>query len=186
MEDLIGLIAIIVFAVINMLAQGAKKKQMRRSESPDGEETVPQKAPSSLEEFLGRLAEKLEPKETELPAWPEDRAKPDYLAEMKVFEAARPAPPPPIPEPMMLETELPEIALPSQNVSLRRAMKSVPSELVHSMRMPLTPMLRSSAGAGTGQTVSLRKKSDLKKAIIAQIIFSAPRAYDTTFDNTVL
>ena len=52
MEDLFGLIAIIVFAVINMLAQGAKKKRQRESKPAEPGQEAPKTQPSSLEQFF--------------------------------------------------------------------------------------------------------------------------------------
>lgn len=84
----------------------------------------------------------------------------------------------------MAESEQPE----RSEISLKTAIKSIPSALSASnnMRTPSMPMFKTNSSTGRGYGISLRKKSDLKKAMIANLIFSPPRAYDTSFDNTIV
>ncbi|WP_372846350.1 hypothetical protein, partial [Pontiella sp.] len=52
------------------------------------------------------------------------------------------------------------------------------------LRLASTPILRSSSAGRID--FPLDNKADLKKAIIANIILSAPRAYATDFENTIV
>jgi hypothetical protein len=191
MEDLIGLIAFIIFAAVNILAQSAKKKRNQQTGSDSSPDGMPEKKPSTLEEFFENLAEKLDPKEPELPEWPEGYEKPDYMQEMKEFneaQQAEPAPPPVPMEPVHIVEDTDEDILPKIGAtSLKTAIKSVPALAAGSlnMRFVASPMLKSQT-AGNGYRISLKDKSELKKAIIANIIFSPPRAYDSTIENTII
>ena len=50
------------------------------------------------------------------------------------------------------------------------------------MRIKTPPLLRSAAG----QTdFNLDDRKQLKQALIASMVFGQPRAYDTSFDNTI-
>jgi hypothetical protein len=93
-----------------------------------------------------------------------------------------PMPPPEVKEP---EVKEPEVRFSDQTVSLKTAMKSMPSSIA-SMRgiaMASAPILRS----GTAGQIDfpLKERSVLRKAIIANLIFSPPRAYDASFDTTI-
>ncbi|MDH3981831.1 MAG: hypothetical protein OES84_02900 [Kiritimatiellaceae bacterium] len=190
MDDLIGLIFFVVVAAVNLLAQANKKKKQREALAPEGEEH-PRKEPNSIEEFFESLAEKLEPKPTELPEWPKNFERPDYMKEMEEFKTEPTAEIIPAPEPEQapaIETkELPAFPMshpPKKITASKSAMASMPSIVSNSqgMRIASTPMLRSQTG--NNLHFSLRKRSELRKAIIANIIFSPPRAYDSTFENT--
>ncbi len=196
MDDLIGLLVIIAIAIFNMLAQaGKKKKPARPAQRPGG--APPKRAPATIEDFFEELAEKMEPKQTELPDWPKGYERPDYMKEMEDFERARaeeleeekvtePIPvPEPNPEPALPTFEPDPAVEPMRQVaSLKSAMRAVPSAIINTngMRIATAPMLRSSTAGKIDYP--LGQKSELKKAIIAKLIFSPPRACDPSFDNT--
>ncbi|MBT8046665.1 MAG: hypothetical protein KJN67_05840, partial [Pontiella sp.] len=154
--------------------------------------------PSTIEEFFENLTEKLEPKPTELPEWPEGYERPDYMKEMEAFTTAReetyeeeetaeiiPMPPPaPRPTPMALDAEPvpPAIAEVEPLAFLKSGLKSMPAMIFssQSMRMPSASITNPALGR---IDFPLENKRDLKQAIIANIILRPPRAYDTTIEN---
>ena len=195
MEDLIPFLIFIVIVIINLVKfvaqKGGKKK---RAPTPSGA-PPPKRQPTTLESFFEELAGKLEPQPTELPDWPESRERPDYMKEMEEFEpdlaeaseeerAAEiiPMPPPVFAEP---EIKIPDIPPSVQTVSLKSAMKSIPSGItsLKSMTIASAPILRSS---NVGRIdFPLKEKAVLRQAIIASLIFGPPRACDATFDTTI-
>lgn len=201
MEDLVPFLIFIVIALVNLvkfiLEKGVKDKQppARPGQEP------PRREPTSLEEFFDELAEKLEPKPTELPEWPEGRERPDYMQEMEEFEQARAeeleeealAEPIPVPmekaEPVSVKAEappeIPGIPPVTQTAALKSMMRSVPAAISNSkgMRIASAPILRSQSAGRID--FPLGNKADLKQAIIANLVFGPPRAYDCSFDNTI-
>ncbi|MBN2685304.1 MAG: hypothetical protein JXR40_08490 [Pontiellaceae bacterium] len=193
MEDSLFVFVIIGVIIINAL-KFFLQKQLNTSQSDDA---VPKKKTSPLEEFLQEIAEKVEGKPREVPAWPEEIERPDYLQEMQEYKLGQmnptrlkhspePVTPPPPPAPM------PEMPMKSQEtVKGIRSVKptsfkiSVKGMYVPGMNFPQSgqaPILRSSTGK-TAFDLNSRKKA--KKALIAQMVFSRPRAYETSFDNTI-
>lgn len=198
MDDLVPFLIFVVIAVVNLLKFAAEKGGKKRQAPRPSGAAQPKRQPTTLETFFEELAGKFEPQPTEVPDWPESRERPDYMKEMEVFETARaeayeeeePAEtitmPPPKPAPAFMKpvAAVPEIQHPDQAKSLKSAMRSMPALITNSkgLRIASAPILRSSAGR---IHFPLRKKSELRKAIIANIIFSPPRAYDASFDNTI-
>lgn len=194
MEDLIGLIVIIVFAVINLLSQAGKKKRPAPpGAAPDPDRGQPRQAPASIEEFFEILNEKLAPKPTPLPDWPEGRPRPDYAREASEYEQSRwmdfgdaenesekiaAVAPPEQPKPPLLQPAEPQPVADLPRSSRKTFAGS------HGLRMPSSPLLRSKS-AGT-LSFNLSKRANLKKAIIANIVFSPPRAYDPRFETTTM
>ena len=199
MEDLVPLLIFVVIAVINFLKyvseKGGKKKP--GPEPAPGEQ--PRRQPSSIEEFFEDLATKFEPQPTELPDWPEDQERPDYMKEMEEFEAEpaaafeapkvpETAPAPPEPQSWssikQAEEATAERVTLDHTASLKSAMRAMPAMLSssRSLRFPVTPM----PGSRPGKIdYNLREDGALRRAIIANIIFNRPRAYDASFDNTI-
>jgi hypothetical protein len=100
-----------------------------------------------------------------------------------------PMPPPkPKPAPLFRGVEKPITDIPQtvQVSSLKAVMKSIPSLVSNSrsMRIASTPILRSSTAGKTD--FPLDSRSDLRRAILANVIFGPPRVYDTSFDNTIM
>lgn len=189
MDDLIGLLIFIIFGVINLLAQSAKKKKQRElGQAPEGS-PKPRSTPSSIEEFFEEVAKKFEPQPTELPDWPEDRERPDYAAEQAQFTADIDPEPEPvaeiIPIPVKEEKEVSEPQQQAHHASLKTAMASIPSisSGFSSIRLPSPPGMNQ--GSGGTINYSLKSKKALRKAIIANVVFSAPRAFDASFENTI-
>ena len=196
MEDLVPFLIFIVIALVNLVKYILEKGAGTRKTPAETSRGPQRREPVSLEEFFETLAEKMGPKPTELPEWPEGYERPDYMQEAEEYETALAktyieedavehlpavtAEPSPI-----LPIKAAGIgALPSR-VALKSAMTSVPTASIGTkgMRMKTPLMLRSSTGR---IDFSLNSRTDLKNAIIAQIIFGPPRAYDTSFDNSLI
>lgn len=194
MEDLVPFLIFIVIALIN-LAKFLLEKGARGKAPPAVPKSAPlPRKPGSLETFFESLAEKLEPQPTELPDWPEGYERPDYMKEMEAFEASvQTDEEEPLPEVIPLPVQHPAPTLPkniagvkSQRSALKSALKAMPSLVTgaNSMRMKTAPILRS--GSVGRIDFPLSNKADLRKAIIANVIFSPPRAYETPFDNGIV
>lgn len=198
MEDLIPFLIFIVIAVVNLVKFLAEKGG-RKKKTPSSSDTgtaPPKRRSSTLETFFEDLAAKLEPQPTELADWPENRERPDYMKEMEDVESARteasekeraaeiiPIPPP---EPAWNSmADMPDIQSASQAETLKMAMKSMPSSItsLKGLRMASTPILRSSSAGRVD--FPLDNRAALRKAIIANLIFSPPRVYEASFDNTI-
>lgn len=185
MDDLVPFLIFIVIALINLVKFVLEKGAKNKPASPTG---APEKStPSSLEGFFEKLAEKLEPQPTPVPDWPEGYEQPDYLGEQKAYEAmqeeeGKPAPVAEIiPLPVIEKGSAPPAKI--KTISLKAAMSAMPpmTSGLGSLQMPSTQMKSGTAGSNH---YSLRNKAELRKAIIANIVFSTPRACDPSFENT--
>lgn len=198
MEDLIPFLIFIVIAGVNVLKYRADKNAKKQS-TPDAKGKQAERKPSTLEEFFSEIAQKFEPKAQELPEWPETIERPDYVTQMQEYEKAQKTPEPVIeregigvPAPQQT-TPLPGIPALSrveayQPKAVGRAMSNmVPTQGtlftgLGGQRISSPPLLRSS----TGRThFELASKKQLKRAILANMVFGPPRAYETSFKNTM-
>lgn len=200
MDDLIPFLIFVVVIIVNIVKYAVEKGGKPK---PAPKEGAPKPQPSGLEGFFEDLARKLEPKPVEMPEWPEGRDRPDYMKEMEEFEEAPPddfiqeetAEIIPIPAKMSGMDAEPFNNLPAaievppveQVASLQSTLKSMPGLLsgIKGVRLPSSTMMRSTT-TGRGIDFSLSEQADLRKAMIANMIFGPPRAYDTTFDNSVV
>jgi hypothetical protein len=195
MEDLVPLIIFIVIAVINVLKYQSEKKGKGKQSPARPQEGRPQQQPTSLEEFFEEIARKFEPRPTPQPDWPEHIERPDYIQEMEEFERAQaeafeedkiaPRPPPPAPVSEVISgsdsSSAPQSSGRPGNILKLPVQASVFSSM-SSMRISTPPLLRSAAG----QTrFDLKSRKQLKQAILASLVLGPPRAYDTSFDNTI-
>ncbi len=106
MEDLFPLLIFLVIIAVNVIKFFAGKSNPKKP-VPQSGEAPPKRPASSIEAFFENLAEQMAPKPTELPDWPENRDRPDYVHEMEAFEEPKeeppaeiippPKPPPPAP-----------------------------------------------------------------------------------------
>lgn len=187
MDDLIGLIFFIVIAAINLLAQANKKKKAKeRAENPD---SVSERKPTPFEAFFEDLAMKLEPQPTEMPDWPDSIERPDYVEEMEEFEEEQEAEPAPV----MAYSTMPDPVIP--DLPLRPETKAIAefkapamvSSSVFSgsnlMRFQSIPLMSNNANGHID--LDLKDRRNLKKAILAGLVFGQPRACDCSFDNTI-
>ncbi|VGO15987.1 hypothetical protein PDESU_04576 [Pontiella desulfatans] len=198
MEDLVPFLIFIVIALVNLvkfiLEKGVKGKQ---PPAVPGQKP-PRKEPGTIEEFFENLAGKLEPQPSRLPDWPEGYERPDYMKEMEEFETGPPAtfeepvaepvptpPPAPMPIPGSLKAAAATHPL-AQAEPMEMALKSMPSSIasLKGLRIATPAILRSNSAGRIN--FPLGNKADLRKAIIANLIFSPPRAYATDFENTVV
>ncbi len=197
MEDLIPLFIFIAIAVINILKVRAEKQGKGEQPSKPAGQTPPRHQPATLEEFFDEIARKFEPKPTALPDWPEHMERPDYRKQMDEFkhaqafeneepEAVIPTTPKPTPA-TAIKYDLPSNEAPQIHTTRKLAAFTLPAQskafagLGH-MRMAEPPLLRSATGH-TG--FKLKNRKQLKQALIASMVFGPPRAYDTSFDNTI-
>ena len=203
MEDLVPLLIFIIIAVVNLLKFQAEKKGKGKKPPARPEETSPPRQPSSLEEFFEEIARKFEPKPAPQPEWPDSAERPDYIQEMEDFERTRaeafeeeepaiviPTPTQRKPAPVMpqeMPREMPRAEAPKIQAATKLATFKLPAQGavfagLSGTRITTPPFLRSAAG----QTdFDLKSRKQLKQAIIANFVFGTPRAYDTSFDNTI-
>lgn len=194
MEDLVPFLIFIVIAIVNVLKFVAEKGGKKKTVTSQPGEVPTERTSSSFEEFFEDLAEKIAPKPAELPDWPEGLERPDYLQEMEEFKHEpvqefkenSVAEPIPMPEPLPVATEE---SLPFQQMG-KPATFAPPVQMAASagtqsirMRIPSVPIMRIPSGRNID--FDLKNREKLKQAIIANLIFSPPRAYDTSFENTM-
>ncbi len=195
MDDLVPFLIFIVVVIINLVKFVAEKRGKKKPAPTPAGSAPPKRKPTTLETFFEELAGKLEPRPTEPADGPEGRERPDYMKEMEEFEPVQaeaskdervaeiiPIPPPVFAKPKI---KIPVIQVSVQTTSLKTAMKSMPSGVasLKSMTIASAPILRSSTAGRIN--FPLKEKSALRKAIIANLIFSPPRAYDASFDTTI-
>lgn len=203
MDEIIPLIIFIIVVAFKGLGSIAQRKM--KLPLPEEDQAQPKKKGSPLEEFLQELAGKVEPKPRELPAWPEEIKRPDYVQEMREYElgmpltvhrrplkedpieSAPPPPPPPPPQPMpelRMRMSQEEIKTPAslKPTSFKISVKGMNIPGMNFLNSGQTPILRSAAGK---TTFDLSSRKQAKKALVAQMVFSKPRAYETSFDNTI-
>ncbi len=197
MDDLVPFLIFILIALINLVKFLLEKGAKGRKPAAQPAEEPPPAEHSTIEEFFESLAEKMAPKPTELPDWPEGYERPDYMKEMEEFNTARPEGyeeevaeiipmPTPAPRPVPFvhddAPERPAVAMMEPTAFLKSGLKSVPSLFSSSqgMRLPATTIMNSATGR---IDFPLENKRDLRKAIIANIILQRPRAYDTSIEN---
>jgi hypothetical protein len=202
MDDLIPFLVFIVIALINLVKFIMEKGLQGKRPPQPTEEGAPEQEPATIEDFFEELAGKLAPKPTKLPDWPEGIEKPDYVGEMKAFreepddypwdeEPARAEiipMPMPMPEPVVEVSAVaaqPAVAIGGE--SLKRALGSVPNAFTgtKSIKLNAVPAMRLGSSRGS-IAFPLTDRKELRQAIIANIIFSPPRAYDTTFENVIV
>lgn len=196
MEDLVPLLIFIVIAAVNFLKYVSEKSGKRPPAGPDRKPV--EQEPTTLEDFFEEIERKFAPQPRELPEWPETIERPDYVREMEVYEATRtpvapqveieeivpePTERKPVPlRPALIREEMP----PPENLGKVATFKipaqgEIFSGLNH-MRISMPPLLRS---AGGRTRFDLNTRSQLKRALIAGMVFGQPRAYDCSFDTTL-
>jgi hypothetical protein len=174
MEDLVPFLIFLVIVGINVVKFFAERgKSKKPAQQPSD---APAKQPvSSLEKFFASLAEQVEPKPTELPDWPERQEmaplepKAEQTAEIIPMSKLAPA---------ILERDFQRLETP---VAVQPPMRATNAILSGSqgMRMP------SHNTAAGHPDFRIAGKKNLKQAILAHVVFSPPRAYDLSFDNTI-
>ena len=198
MEDLVPLLIFIVIAVINLLKFQAEKKGKGKP-PPASDKEGPQRQPTALEEFFEEIAKKFEPKPAPQPEWPENVERPDYMKEMEefkqtqanVFEEVEPvrviSVPPKKPTAPVMPREMAKAAI--VDIQTNRSMQTFKLPIqgdvfagLGGMRIATPRLLRSAAGK---TDFELKGRQALKQAIIAGFVFGPPRAYDSSFDNTI-
>jgi hypothetical protein len=194
MEDLIPFLIFLVVVAINVIKFFAKKGKPKKPAQQPGPN--PAQAPRFFPRgILQILEEQVAPKPTDLPEWPEDRERPDYLQEMDEFEQAQAEAleeeqtaeiipmPPPIEAGTAGEPEFRPLEKPATVQAPLQTTKSVFSG-AQGMRMPCMNPFNHNATPGHTD-FSIKGRKHLKQAMLAHFVFSPPRAFDLSFDNTI-
>jgi len=197
MEDLIPFLIFIVIAAVNLAKFVTEKKAKPGQPKTQQDRPKPARSPSSIEEFFEEMARRLGPAPREMPDWPEEVERPDYVGEMEAYEEGEPvqkAKPaafvPKAAEPAMvmiapirdLKDGQAPLAVP-KTFTLKMTPQSKALAGMSGLRISSPPLLRS---AGGHTRFELKTPAQLKQALIASMVFGPPRAYDISFDNTKL
>ena len=188
MEDIVPLIFFLVIVVVNgikfLITRAGKKASS--GNAPDTEKTAP-KPSSPFDQFFEKIAEQLEPKPQPEPDLPEEFVRPDYAREMAEYEQEQ------VEEPLQPAVYIPELVseatpLPKQHAP---AIVQIPTQKLqtsfsssHGIRMPgMNAFIQT--GNKTKSDFRIEGNQDLRRAMLAHVIFSPPRALDLSFDNTI-
>ena len=193
MEDLIPFLIFIAIAAINAVKFFAEKGGRKRPSGPTPASPPqrPRRTPSSLEDLFEEISRRMAPPPHDLPDWPEEVERPDYVREMAEFKAPK-VPPVPVYEPQAVPDGMARMKAESVTLELQPAVKPVSFQGISSdallsglgsMRIAMPPILRSAAGT---TRLELQDRDRLKRALLAKMVFGPPRAYDRSFDNTVM
>ena len=193
MEDLVPLIFFLVIVAVNALKffieKGGKSKQAPGTSKPRQPASEPPKRiPSSIEKFFENIAEQMAPQPRVVPDSPDRRERPDYIREMAEFEfeqadeleveRAAESIPMPAPEPSMRKVATPaKVQLPTQPAYAGLSGS-------HGLRIAGMNSFIQSGAVGRND-FRIKGKKNLKQAMLAHVIFSPPRAYDLSFENTI-
>ncbi|MCF7818797.1 MAG: hypothetical protein K9M54_13050 [Kiritimatiellales bacterium] len=181
MDDLAPLIFFLIIVVVNLfkffVEKGGKAKQAPGLQQP--------RQPSGLEKFLEKLAEQPVPQPRATPNYERfEQARIDDLDEDEYEDI------PPLPEPVfsrIQQTKTPEFR-PLERPATTVPVVHRPGHAIlsgsHGLRMPGNTFISSSTAGQVDFRIS--GKQALKNALLSQIIFSPPRAYDLSFDNTMI
>ncbi len=196
MEDLVPLLIFIAIAVINILKyvteKGGRKPPAQPQEKPGDD------SPGTLDDFFREIERKFQPQPRELPDWPETIERPDYVREMEDYETAQTSAVPAFPTEAPVQKVQEVIPEPAKPVPVRvdatppkaigkTATFKIPTQgavfsgLSH-MRISTPPLLRSAAGY---TNFELNTREQLKRALLAGMVFGQPRAYDNSFHTTL-
>jgi len=198
MEDFVTFLVIIAVVIINALRLRNEQRAKNRPPEESGEEP-PRKPASTLEDFFDELARKFEPQPRDLPEWPEEVERPDYIREMEEYEEEKKEFPVPVSTPKAAIPAKPEfnptpITVPpiTSEMLVPKAMGKAPAFKLNTQNMMMAgmsashianpPLLRSAAGK---THFGLKTRKELKQALIASMVFGSPRAYEQTFHNSL-
>lgn len=179
MDDLLPFIVFVVVALINLFKTAVERSGRTSTPAEQEVPTPPPINPTPFDDIFEELAQQFKPLE-ETEEIDEEELPSVELPDIQV------APVMPLsaehPEPESVSVEMPDIG--SQTLST--AFKAMPNTLLSfdAMRLPALPLM--STAEKNRLRYELQNRADLRKAIIAQTIFSAPRAFDTTYQNSHL
>jgi hypothetical protein len=180
MEDLIPFLVFGVVALANFAQFVAKQKKRAQQ---NGEESA-SSGTASFSQIFERLTEELAPKIEIEEEWPDNFKRPDYAHEMEDF----------------LHTK--DDSIEAQNIVFEPELQNEESEFIQdvSFEIPEHHPFKSSKSVLSGSHglrmmsatnkngrngFRIRGKQELKRALKAHIIFSPPRAMDTSFENGI-
>lgn len=189
MEDLAPLLFFLLIVAVNIakyfIEKGGKKSTAGR---PTGATPPPRRQPSTIDQFFENLAKQVAP---------QPQPKPSYVQDMEAFEdteADEPDTNPweeslPLPKPaasIFMNLEEPKFQPLEKLVAVPASPQSVSALFSgsHGLRMPKNTFLSTGKAGNAGFRIT--GKAALKNALLSQIIFSPPRAYDLSYDNTMI
>jgi hypothetical protein len=179
MDDLLPFIVFVVVALINLFKTAVERSGRTSTPAEQEVPTPPPVNPTPFDDIFEELAQQFKPLEETEKADKEELPSMD-LPDMQVaptFPLATETP-----EPESVSIEMPDIG--SQTLST--AFKAMPNTLLSFDAMRLPSLSLVSKSENKRLRYELQNRADLRKAIIAQMIFSAPRAFDTTYQNSHL
>lgn len=184
MDDLIPFLIFVGVALINLIKTAIERSGAKSAPRPAPRKATPstQESPTTLEEFFETISDQfgIEEEEAEEEDFFETQ-EPSILKETTVVE----------PSPAPIVSLSSEKTSPTEHAILHKkaigtAMKSMPNTLLSfdAMKLPAIPLL--SAKHQDTLDFPLQDRKTFKNAMIANIIFSPPRAYDSEYKNTNL
>ena len=175
-DDLIPFLIFIGVALINLIKTAIERGGAKLAPPSNTKKNTssPKRAINTFEDFIDEISEQFSndekiDKQNQQEIISEDIHKNENL--------------PPVPSIKIKEKE--EIIIENiQKEALGAAIKSIPNALLgaKTIKTPAIPMLPNTKKGNLIFPIQDRKT--FKNAIIANVIFSSPKAYDTTFENT--
>ena len=185
MDDLIPFLIFVAVALINLIKTAIERSGAKSAPLPTPRKATPspQESPTTLEEFFETISDQFGMAE-------ETEREEDFFEpkDPNIFEEKAPSVEP-VPDTII---SLPSEKAPAADIALLHkkpigyAMKSIPNTLISldAMKLPSVPLL--SGAQKKTLNFPLRNRNVFKNAIIANIVFSPPRAYDSEYKNTNL
>jgi hypothetical protein len=181
MDDLLPFIVFLAVALINLFKTAVERSGRTSKPAQQDVPTPPPVNPTPFDDLFEEIAQQFKPlTETEEFGDKEEPLSsaglPDIQAPSAFTLAEQPR------EPENISVEVPDIT----QQTLSTAFKAMPNTLLSfdAMRLPALPLM--SKAEKSTLRYDLKNREDVRKAIIAQTIFSAPRAFDTTYRNSHL
>jgi hypothetical protein len=183
MDDLIPFLIFVAVALINLIKTAIERGGAKSAPRPAPRKATPppQQTPTILEDFFEDIAEQFGRAEEKEEDFSEAQEPVQVAQEVPPYE---PTPTPIVPLPFK-KASAADLAI-MHKKAIGTAMKSMPNTLLSldAMKLPSIPLL-SSTQKGV-LDFPLQNRKTFKNAIIANIIFSPPRAYDPEYKNTNL
>ncbi|MCF7849046.1 MAG: hypothetical protein K9M45_09365 [Kiritimatiellales bacterium] len=197
-DDILPVIVVVIFMVVRLAAFIQKGKEGKTQ--PARPPRPARRSPTTLEDFFRELSgEPVQPPKPEPAAF----VRPDYLREMDEFDRLQMEEPEE--EAMAVSRPALEIQPPLQpaasnqwndvsndwkpepiKIQSLKGLKQASGLLTssHGLKMPAGNPFRIASKTGK-PGIDLKEPGNLKRAMLSHIVFSPPRAYDLSFDNTI-
>ena len=173
-DDLIPFLIFIGVALINLIKTAIERggAKLAPPSNTKKDNSSPKRAINTFEDFIDEISEQFSNDEKI------DKQNQQEIISEDIHENENLSPVPTI----KIEEEI--IIENIQKEALGTAMKSIPNALLgaKTIKTPAIPLLPNTQKGNLIFPIQDRKT--FKNAIIANVIFSSPKAYDTTFENT--